>query len=1026
MPTCTSCGHDSGGPARFCPECGVPFEDAAPAREVRKTVTVVFCDVTGSTELGEQLDPESLRRVMARYFETARGVIERHGGTVEKFIGDAVMAVFGIPVLHEDDALRAVRAAAELRGALTGLNEALARDYGVELELRIGVNTGEVVTGTEERLATGDAVTVAARLESAARPGEVLLGETTVALVRDAVDVGEPLVLDLKGKAEPVVAYGLMDVHAGVRGHSRHLSAPLVGRSRELGLLAGTWGRVKSEHGCHLFTLLGPPGVGKSRLVAEFLEGVDDALVLRAGCLSYGEGITYWPVIELLVQLLGDEPRAALVEFGVDEVAAATALGLLGLGDVTPSTEETAWGVRKVLETAAAAAPLVVVLDDVQWGEPAFLELAEHVADWSRDAPILLLCLARSDLLDRRPGWGGGKVNATTVLLEALSPAEADELIGNLVGDTPLDAALRRRILASSEGNPLFVEEMLAMFRDGDGADAVVPPTIQALLAARLDQLDPAERVVLERGSVEGQVFHRGAVEALAPEELQVGSRLLSLVRKELVRPDTAQLPGDDAFRFRHLLIRDAAYDALPKAVRADLHERFVDWLEQRGPGLAEADEIVGYHLEQTCRYRAELGPVGDQHRALAARAASHLAVAGRAAEERGDSNAAANLLGRALGLLLRDAPATDLRLDFAEALFETGQLVEAHETAVRAAELATTAADRPGELRSRLRALRILLQRDPIGTTDEMRRLLDEALPVFERLGDDKGLVEVWKATAAVAKIDGREDEATAASLRALECARRLGNRREEVRQLNSVAWGLWNGRTPVPEIEQWLDEQTWPAVAPTATLFRGLCLACAGRLDEARAVVGAARELQRESGWRLGVAASAMLAWDVENLAGDAAAAERLIRQACGELEELGERSYLSTASALYALSLAKLGRYDEAEAWARRGLEAGGTDDVFTVVTARRALARVALHRGDLGEAERLARDAVSLNDTTDDIRGRADALLDLAAVLAARGDGDAAAIQAERAAELYEAKGDLVSGPRARSRVAELRA
>ena len=500
MIACPACCFENPEGARFCAGCGKPLEAAAPAREVRKTVTIVFCDVTGSTSLGEQLDPESLRHVMARYFEAMRSAIERHGGTVEKFIGDAVMAVFGVPVVHEDDALRAARAAIDMREALGALNEELERDYGTRLEARIGVNTGEVVTGTEERLATGDAVNVAARLEQAAAPGEVLLGPETMALLRSSVNAEELDPLELKGKAEGVRAYRLVSVDAGEM--ARRLDAPLVGRGRELRLLADAWERAMSERTCVLFTLLGAAGVGKSRLTEEFLAALD-ATVVRGRCLSYGEGITYWPVTEIVIQL-GNR--------GHD--AGGPLAGLVGEGTPT-SSEEIALAFRRLLEDAAGEQPLLVLFDDIHWGEPALFDLIEHAATMSRGAPILMLCLGRPELLDRRPAWGGGLLNATTALLEPLSAEETEELIAAL--GSSFDQGLAARIRDAAGGNPLFVEEMAAMVAEG-GSDVAVPPTVQALLAARLDQLDGEERSVLERGAVEGQVFHRGAVHALGAE----------------------------------------------------------------------------------------------------------------------------------------------------------------------------------------------------------------------------------------------------------------------------------------------------------------------------------------------------------------------------------------------------------------------------------------------------------------------------------------------------------------------------
>ena len=455
-------------------------------RAQRKVVTVLFCDLVGSTALGESTDPEALRARMGRYFEDLRTILERHGASVEKFVGDAVMAVFGVPTAHEDDALRAVRAAAEMREAVLA--------HG--LEARIGVDTGEVVVGGEgETLVTGDAVNVAARLEQAAASGEILLGAATRLLVRDAVRVAAVESLVLKGKSAPVEAYRLLEVIGGAAPLARHPETPLVGRERERRRLWRDYEDAVADSTCRLFTLLGPAGIGKSRLVADFLDRVgDSADVLRGRCLSYGEGITYWPLVEMLAAI---------------EVEPGTVIGT--------SPAETQLAFRRLLELRAAERPQVVVIDDLQWAEPVFVDLVEHIADLSRDVPIFLLCIARTELLDVRPDWGGGKLNATSLLLEPLAAEECRELMVLL--ETRIDPALQERITDASAGNPLFVEEMLAMVREnGSGEEIVVPPTIHALLQARIDSLDGDVRVVMERGSVEGEVFHRGSVAVLAPD----------------------------------------------------------------------------------------------------------------------------------------------------------------------------------------------------------------------------------------------------------------------------------------------------------------------------------------------------------------------------------------------------------------------------------------------------------------------------------------------------------------------------
>src|SRR2546423_578407 len=429
----------------------------------RKVVTVLFCDVVGSTALGASVDPEALQGLLSRYFERMKGIVESHGGSVEKFIGDAVMAVFGVPVVHEDDALRACRAAVEMRDALPELG----------VEGRIGVNTGEVLTGTEERLAAGDAVNVAARLEQAAEAGEVLLGAQTLRLVASAAEVGEERLLELKGKREPVAAHPLLAVQeAPERSHASRF----IGRERELAKLVDAWERALAGPGCQLVTVVGNAGGGTHGLVAEALDSLD-ARVVRGRCLPYGEGITYWPVIEVLKQL------AALPS---DPAAAVAVRSLLGESDQGTSADQIAWAFRKLL---VEQAPLVVVLDDIQWGEETFLDLVEAAALLTGEAPILLLCMARPELLERHPAWPG------TLRLEPLSDDEADQLIRQEV-----TGELHERIAHAAGGNPLFISEMLAMAREQEDVEEV-PPTLKALLAVRLDELDEIVGYHLEQAA---------------------------------------------------------------------------------------------------------------------------------------------------------------------------------------------------------------------------------------------------------------------------------------------------------------------------------------------------------------------------------------------------------------------------------------------------------------------------------------------------------------------------------------------
>ena len=950
MLTCPSCGQENPPESRFCNACGAELAaDEAAAREYRKVVTILFCDVVGSTALGESTDPEALRALLGRYFDQMKAIVERHGGTVEKFVGDAVMAVFGVPQLHEDDALRAVRAAVEMRDALPELG----------VEARIGLNTGEVVVGTSERLATGDAVNVAARLEQAAGAGEVLLGPETAQLLRDAVE-SEPVTLELKGKSEPLLAQRLVTLHEEAFAFTRRLDAPLVGRTRELRRLQEAFEQAVDDRSCQLFTILGVAGVGKSRLTAEFRAWLDDATVVRGRCLPYGEGITYWPVIEVLQQL----PPAA--ELGLEPEAIAAIEPLLGEEQASTSSEEIPWAVRKLLEAAAESSPVVAVFDDIHWAEPTFLDLLEHVAELSRAAPLLLLCMARPELLDVRPGWGGGKLNATTILLEPLSSAESDELLDRLLGESPFDPDLKQRIREAAEGNPLFVEEMVALVEESGDGEVTVPGTIQALLAARLDQLEPPERGVLERGSIEGRVFHRGAVQALAPQETNVEGRLTGLVRKELVRPDKAQLAGEDAYRFRHLLIRDAAYDALPKATRGELHERFADWLEGHSAELVEVDEIVGYHLEQAYHYRAELGDADDD---VARRAAARLSAAGHRSLAIGDGTAAAKLLGRAAALVEPGGrEGAELLLDLGTANAYCGDLQLAQAQRAAAVDLARAAGDRVLELRAVCELSQLRAITDASFTADKALDVAREALRELEPLGDDKALAAAWALAGQGENLRGTWEGVAAALEHVVEHARRAGERARATEALHLLSAGIFWGPTPLatglPRAEAMLRDargdrwlESW-LMRPVIGFY-----AMQGRFEEARELVALAHSTLDELGQPLYLATLAFWSGPLETLAGDVVAAERELGAACDVFQAAGEQGWLSTMSGFHAVALDALGRVEEAEEAVRVSKDAATSDDYNAQAFWRWGEAKVLARRGRFDEAERIGREAVA---------------------------------------------------------------
>ena len=983
MAECPSCGRENPGDARFCNACGGALE-AVVERGLaqRKVVTILFCDVVGSTALGESTDPEALRARMQRYFADLRRVIERHGGTVEKFVGDAVMAVFGIPTSHEDDALRAVRAAWEMRAAISG--------HG--LEARIGVNTGEVVVGGDgETLVTGDAVNVAARFEQAAPPGEALIGAETLMLVRDAVHTEAVQPLALKGKAEPVAAYRLLDLLPAADGLARRLETPLVGRERERRRLWRDFEDAVEEQACKLFTLLGPAGIGKSRLVADFLDRVGDtADVLRCRCLSYGEGITYWPLVEIL--------RAS-------DVDPDTVIG--------SAPAETQLAFRRFLEARAAARPQVVVVDDLQWAEPVFVDLVEHVTDLSRGAPIFVLCIARTELLDARPGWGGGRLNATSVLIEPLGSDECAALADSLALDGTLDDELRDRIVAASAGNPLYVEEMLAMVRDRGDGQVVVPPTIQALLQARIDALDGDVRVVMERGAVEGEVFHRGAVAELSPVALREGveTHLATLVRKELIRSTSPTFPDDEGFRFRHLLIRDAAYGALPKRNRADLHERFAGWLERHWAAVnpGELDLIVGYHLEQAYRYRVELGDALGDAQLLAERALLYIAPAGRTALERGDPHAAASLLRRAVRLGPDDRHRIELLLDLRIALRAVGE-AEASDRADD--EASALLAQHPDEGLEHRRAMTEILF---VGGGSIVK--IENALRYYERSGDRFGMIRALEAGNYVFTNRGEFDASMEYLVRATGIASELGRPDRAAGFSARAARALPASPMPIPQA---LDR--CPRVLDRAgdnREARATILLTIGEL-EAR---GGVREV-----WRRHFDAAKAIIDDLglvqpldaalyplvlgltELVAGEPARTVDLLRTSCSRLERLGDVGHLSSLAPLTAQTLLALNLLGDVERYAFWGRDIADSRDLDAHARWRIALSGLRTEQGRHPEAVELAAEAVAILAASGFAGVLEQAHLTLAGALRASGDEPAALTAAQEAWRLAVAKQD----------------
>jgi class 3 adenylate cyclase/tetratricopeptide (TPR) repeat protein len=1049
--TCPSCGAANLPSSRFCSTCGKAMEPAgaAPA-ETRKTVTVLFCDATSSTALGERIDPESLRALMTRYFDVMREIIEFHGGVVEKFIGDAVMAVFGVPLVHEDDALRACRAGLEIRSRLAGLEAQIKAERGASVEWRMGINTGVVVAGdvaSGQRLVTGDPVNVAARLEAAAAPGEILLGAETYALVR-AVASTEPLEpLALKGKAERVPAWRLIGVSDAVGRHARPSDAPLVGRVRPLRNLDDAFHEAIEERICHLFTVLGSAGVGKSRVVEEFIGSLgDQAQVAFGRCLAYGQGITYWPVAEALRNgagiAEGDEAETAVArlrevlgEESEAERVAAIVGSLLGIQESPPAPDEIFWAIRKTFEALARRKPLILVFDDIHWGEPTFLDLIEHIADWTRDAPILLIAMARAELLEKRPTWGGGKRWVTTMSLEPLSEVESEELVASLLGRADLPAEFRTHISQAAEGNPLFVEELLAKLIDdgflvrsnggwaapGDLRQLALPPTIQALLAARLDGLGNEERTVIERAAVEGKVFHSGAVTEMAPEPMrgQVRDRLASLMRMELVRPDQSSFVGDEAYRFRHLLIRDAAYQALAKQTRSELHERFAAWLERvASERLAEYEEIIAYHLEQAYRYRSELGPPDAHAQELAERAGALLADAGERADTRADVSATVDLLGRAVALLPDGPRRRRLLSRFGDRVYESGDGPRAEAILADAIADGDRAGDEGAAAMARL-ILTFVQSSTRSSELSESLAVAERQGAILARVGDDAGARLAEAGAAFLLFAMGQAGEAVRRASVLLDQGSSVEVWRSQARQSAGAA-SVW-GPMPVEEAIGRIDLHKPHDVGA----YRGLSrlFALQGRFAEALEMNATARAAFEDLGNRHQIVSTEAAEGEIKALVGNLDEAARLMRAGYDAMAATGDRSFASTHAVDLGLVLLDLNQDDEAWHYGTIAREWSSSDDVISQAGGREVQARVLSRRGEHDAAQALAAEAVTIMAKTDYLERHGQALVHQAMVLRASGKPEEALAAAREAVALYDRKGATFFAERTRRLIDE---
>jgi predicted ATPase len=805
------------------------------------------------------------------------------------------------------------------------------------------------------------------------------------------------------------------------------LEIPFVGREEELAQVTQSFSRCRDASTCCLVTVLGPAGIGKSRLALEAqLELGVHARVLKGRCLPYGDGITFWPVREMLADVLED--AVSQLEPQEGGWIANSIAGLIGRRDPDGGLDEAFLAIRTLLELLAEERPLVLVFEDIHWAEPTLLDLVEQIADLTREAPMLIICLARTELLDQRPGWGSGNPNATTIPLEQLSDSAARQIADWLLADGNLSERTRTIALDRAEGNPLFLEQLLVHAREGTAAPGDLPPTIEALLAARLDRLDPAERAIIECAALVGRDFDLAAVSDLVSERHRpIESHVDALVHKELVRPTRGQRSTATDYRFRHILIRDAAYASMPKQRRSELHERHADWLDRSRPNDPYADEMVGYHLERAHVYRVGLVAADERAASLAARAAQRLELAGRKALGRGDLPATIGLLERATPLLAEDLRAP-LLTQLGSVLLEAGKLERAGHVLTQAQTLAAATRDDRVHARAlvELAHLRVLLAEQ--GSAEEGVRVVKRVIPIFERHDDELGLCSAWRLSAWLHWSGSRAARAAEAWERAAVHAARATDERAYVEILTWVATALWFGPTPVSvgirRAESIADRVAGHKEAE-ALLLRNQAgwYALNGDFESARSFLSRSRRAFENLGQTLNTASSQFEGF-VELLAGDPAAAEDSLRKGYKLLDEMGERTFLSTTAAFLAHAIFAQGRAEEAEALAARSAELVAEDDVLTQSLWRSVQARVLARRGAADEAVPLAREAVRLVARTDFLNDRGDALLSLAAVLDEAGRRRESAEAVRKALRLYDQKGNVVAASTARSMLGEV--
>ena len=986
----------------------------------RRPVTVLCVAQQMESGSGTALDPEAHEVVNARSVSALTAVLERYGGKLAISAGERLMGVFGVASLHEDDALRAVRASLAARDALSAEAGLLLRGHGASLTCRFGLATGEALVGGAGPLGfAGDVETRAVTLATAAEPGQILISEQTQQLAAAAIET------ESAGPDRFIVR----SAHAGARPLALRLDAPLVGRQEEMRRLQSGYVRATRERVTVTVTVIGEAGLGKTRLVHEIAGRLGpEVKVLTGRCLPYGDGITFWPLRELLLQagaghgstetiraFLGGETDAASVAEQLHQAVGGGNQGSSGAAEIF-------WAAGRFFEALARSQPLLIVFEDLHWAEPTFLDLVESLALQPGRLPIVLVRIGRPELLEQRPAWTAEADRAVCIELTPLGEGPAAALVDALAGEQRIPASTRARLIDTAGGNPLYLEQLAVSLSEQTESEIrpVLPPTLQALLAARLHRLGPGASSVLARAAIVGKYFGVQAVRELLPPEARdpLNRNLQALVAKGLVQQGPPGTRPVEQYSFRHILIQQAAYRAIPKSLRAELHRRFADWLEYVfAEPLPQRAEILGYHLEQSVRYWNELRPAEAQTAELSRRASAHLETAGCAAYDRGDTLAAVRLLDRAAALLPGDDPAAGrLCTSLGTALTEAGQLEEAQVTLDHAQRIAAANGDEGQYAHARVQALLLRLKMDQTDAAMEITRALPGLRRVFDRNQDDLGICRILQLEAALHWNHARSAAAEDAWQRAAEYARRVNDRRQLAEILCWLASAALWGPTLAPEgirrCAEYLDEiGNHPIGQAVVLLHLAGLYAMQDDVTAAHATLGRAKTLLESLGPTMTAAVTQPAAL-IAMLAGDPATAERYLRVEYESLKEMGERRYLATTAVDLASAIAAQGqaRYDEATHLIAIGREAAAGEDLGAEALGQGLSARILADRGRHSDAVALARSAVALTAQTDLLSARAGILLDLAHVLAAAGRVPDARAAATEALDLYERKGN----------------